>query len=881
MKDLKNLFALHELWIKIMAFKKTPPPLGVPDSPEKILLDLPRRKIPGALIHQGETMRAYAANAVNVPDVALQLPTGSGKTLVGLMIGEWRRRKFHERVVYLCPNRQLVNQVVEQANDQYGLSVNGFTGKVVNYAPISKAEYQNADRIAITTYNALFNTNPFFDNAETIIIDDAHAAENYIGSVWSVRIELHNLEHKALHAAVSSALKPLINISDYARLTGNLESISDAAWVDKLPTPELLNIKDQLIGIIDTHAGELKIRYPWSMIRDHLHACQLYMTSQDILIRPIIPPTWSHDAFVNAKQRIFMSATLGAGGDLERLTGRKNILRLPVPEGWDRQGIGRRYFIFPDMSLTPKETITLRKELIIKAGRSLILVTSDPERDKISAELSALHYPIFKAEDIESSKKAFTETEQAIAIVANRYDGIDFPGEDCRLLFINGLPKATNAQEKFFMSRMGANVLFNERIQTRILQAIGRCTRSLQDFSAVVISGEDLPDYLIDRKRRRYFHPELQAEIDFGIEQSSYTTLHNLIDNFRVFIENGSEWEQANDLILAKREAARQEKFPAIDILEACVNFEIEFQERLWQGDYEASLSAAEKVLALLIASELRGYRALWHYLAGCAAWMGGKQGVTALTAKARLQFKQAKEAARGIPWLVSLARYQSEPTGLDKYNDILFGQLERLESILAKQGQIHTRQYDKKEKFILEGLATKDNFEEAQRQLGELLGFEAGNQESDASPDPWWIAGNICIVFEDHAGAETTSSLDATKARQTAGHPNWINENVQQAKDCSCISVLVSPVSTARTGAIPHLKDFKFWSLDEFREWAKNALTVVRELRSTFIEPGDLDWRSQASEAFEKNGMDAISLFNTLNQRSADIHLKEEHFPR
>ncbi len=38
-------------------------------------------------------MQKYAAQAQDASDVALQLPTGSGKTLVGLLIGEWLRRK--------------------------------------------------------------------------------------------------------------------------------------------------------------------------------------------------------------------------------------------------------------------------------------------------------------------------------------------------------------------------------------------------------------------------------------------------------------------------------------------------------------------------------------------------------------------------------------------------------------------------------------------------------------------------------------------------------------------------------------------------------------------------------------------------------------------
>ena len=145
-----------------MAFKKTTPPTSIPDSPEKLFLDLPRRKIPDVLPHQREIMRTYASEALGIKDVALQLPTGSGKTLVGLLIAEWRRRKNHERVVYLCPTKQLVNQVVEQAEEKYGLTVRGFVGRQSNYSPTAKADYRNADKVAITTYSSIFNTNSFF-----------------------------------------------------------------------------------------------------------------------------------------------------------------------------------------------------------------------------------------------------------------------------------------------------------------------------------------------------------------------------------------------------------------------------------------------------------------------------------------------------------------------------------------------------------------------------------------------------------------------------------------------------------------------------------------------------------------------------------------------
>lgn len=210
-----------------MAFKKAPPIQNVPDSPEKLFLELPRRKIPDVLLHQGEIMRAYVDKAINQADVALQLPTGSGKTLVGLMIAEWRRRKFRERILYLCPTRQLVNQVVEQAEEQYGLTVNGFTGSVSGYDPTAKSQYQNGDRVAVTTYSALFNTNPFFINPEIIIVDDAHAAENYIASLWSLKIERNKDAHRALHAAMCGLLKPYIDAHNFIRLTGQSHSTEE------------------------------------------------------------------------------------------------------------------------------------------------------------------------------------------------------------------------------------------------------------------------------------------------------------------------------------------------------------------------------------------------------------------------------------------------------------------------------------------------------------------------------------------------------------------------------------------------------------------------------------------------------------------------------
>lgn len=856
-----------------MAFKKTAQESVISDSPEKLLLDLPRRKIPDVLPHQSAVMRAFAANALNERDVALQLPTGSGKTLVGLLIAEWKRRKFQQRVVYLCPTKQLVHQAVEQAEDKYGLSVVGFTGSVKNYGQSEKADYRTGSKIAVTTYSSLFNTNPFFDDADTIIVDDAHAAENYIASLWSLRVEHDDPKHQPLHAALRAVLKPRIDPISFSRLSGEATANADPTWVNKVPTPVFATLGPQIAAVIAEHAEAADLVHPWRMLGDHILACHLYLSSREILLRPLIPPTWTHAAFESPGQRIFMSATLGNGGDLERLTGRKKIFRVPIPEGWDRQGVGRRFFIFPSMSLKEEEENDLSCELMRRAKRSLVLTPSERSQTKaVQRVAEKLKYPTFSADDIEASKKPFVTSPNAVAVVANRYDGIDFPGQECRLLFVEGFPKAMNLQERFLMTGMAANLIFNERVQTRVLQAIGRCTRSLEDFSAVVVTGEELPDYLADSRRTKYLHPELQAEIKFGIEQSRNITLADFIENFSLFLANGEEWEGVNQQIVQYRQAATMQPFPAMDELMKVVSSEIEYQTSMWQGDYVSAYERCTKVLGGLVHEDVRGYRALWHYLAGSAATLATSHGIMDLSFKAKEQFEAATKAAPAIPWLVKLIRREVPSQQRSDSDPDLIEQLERVESLLSRMGTLHDREFSRREAQVLKGLQSKEKteFEPAHRLLGELLGYIAGKEENEGSPDPWWIAGKYSFVFEDHAGAEDSSALDVTKARQVLSHPNWMKANVEMCRPTEILSVLVTPVFKAREAALPHLESVALWPLDDFRNWAVNAMSALREVRTSFLEPGDLIWRANAATVFLRAGLDAESLAKKLKASPA-----------
>jgi hypothetical protein len=64
-----------------MAFKLPEKKLTCPDDPEALFRDLRKKTVPGLLSHQADVLRSYIAVHTQYPDIALQLPMGSGKTL--------------------------------------------------------------------------------------------------------------------------------------------------------------------------------------------------------------------------------------------------------------------------------------------------------------------------------------------------------------------------------------------------------------------------------------------------------------------------------------------------------------------------------------------------------------------------------------------------------------------------------------------------------------------------------------------------------------------------------------------------------------------------------------------------------------------------------
>jgi len=803
-----------------------------PADPESLFRDLKGRSsdIRHLWSHQADLLRAYDKIHLQTPDIALELPTGTGKTLIGLLLAEYRRRKFDERPLYLCPTRQLAHQVAQHAED-YGLRAALLLPR--SYDGLNDFLLGNA--VGIATYSGLFNINPQIKDPHVIVLDDAHSSEDYIAGLWSVRISRRDRED--LYRALLELVRPDLE-GWFAEKMLDEEFSPDE--VDLLPLPYFWKHVPAIRSLLDAKLEGDDQRFSWSMIWGNLQACCLYISWNEVLLRPFIPPTMTHKPFSGAKQRIYMSATLGEGGELERITGVHRIARLPVPEGWDKQSSGRRLFLFPNMTMDNNEALEMALHAVFESNRALVLTPRMTDCNAVKERFQAGGIRVLESRDIEESLDRFTTAKEAALVLANRYDGIDLPGDACRLLILAGLPAGTNLQERFFLSRLAATSLLRDRLRTRFTQAVGRCCRSSNDYAAVIVSGQQAFDFCAKRDTRSGMHPELQAELEFGIENSKDKTADKLIELIKLLFERGDDWSSAEDEILRLREGMKKVKDPVAGILMKIAQSEVDFLYDLWRKDYESALEKAQGISDTLGGNDTDGYRAWWYYLAGCAAWLSGKEQDNAdMMRRAEDLFGRAAKCSKSISWFSDLARL-SRQQGLPLPMDVdTTRACEMIYKKLANLG-IFGQRFDRDMNSFLALIEDKksDPFERGLVEMGKWLGYESYKPSGDGAPDPVWrISDRLAIVFEAKSDETDKDPISLTTVRQASTHSRWVKEKHQMPPAAEIITVVTTPRETLGTEAQRHAEGLFYFNVDDIRTMARNLVAVLRRVRSVAQE--------------------------------------------
>lgn len=768
-----------------MAFKRSSSTAAIPSDPVQLYRKLAETNDgPESLwFHQGTVLLDWHKNHHDDQDIAIELPTGAGKTLVGGLIGDYRRRALGERVAYLCPTRQLARQTADKLTE-YGIPNVLLIGKVKNWNKADRARYTGANAIAVSVYSHVFNSNPALYDAELLLLDDAHAAESAVASPWSLEItrggELS--AYFDVLSAVADALDPLVS----ARLR---TETADSRYRNDVYLASPLGVASQAAHLEQTltaaaDAGKISDEgiYALEFLRGHLDQCLVYLSHHRLLIRPLIPPTLVHPAFDNPARRVYMSATLGAGGELERIFGRRKITRIPIPEGWEKQGTGRRLFCFPqltnDLATEQEKVDTWVAGVIAEHRRAVVLTPDTRTANAFTENCLPEDYRVLRADDVEDNLTVFTSEPNAALVLNNRYDGIDLPDDDCRLVVLVGLPARGDLQERFLHGSLGAVEVLQERIRARIMQGAGRATRNAKDFAAVLVLDDDLVSYVTRRDIQQAMHPEIHAELEFGYQNSLNTTSAEMLDNLRIFAEHNEKWREVDQDIVDDREQHERINAPGTNELQRAVRHEVAACDAIWQGEWSRALDSIRQVLDALRGGRApQRYAALWNYLASCTAHRLAQQtGDPSLTSATAKFYADARAAGRGTTWLMHLAAPAESSTApaqpaLDPLDEQAMTGVLVSAARLAKPAVFDT-EIQRARAALLD--TPHKPYEAALVVLGQLAGAvpSEGDGNNDSAPDAIWVFGTlIWVAWEAKSEAKSDGELGADDVREAGGH--------------------------------------------------------------------------------------------------------------
>ncbi|MFF2861449.1 DEAD/DEAH box helicase [Streptomyces rubiginosohelvolus] len=785
---------------------KNTPPEGAA-SPMALFELLERRSGAPSKLHprQRSVLSAYMEK-LKTKDLAFEMPTGSGKTLVGCLIAEWRRRSKGERVAYLAPTRQLAQQAARLA-ELYGVPAVDLTGKHKDWAPPATQRFLRGQAVAFATFNAVFNSSPKM-TPQALILDDAHAAESPVASTWSVRIE-RDREGTTYDQVVEvltdcGALSTAVARRLHHRTAGRvyLAGVAETA----LAAPALERVLEHALTF------EPQWRFAYEKLRHGgLAACLVYANSDEVFVRPVIAPTHSHKQFENAAQRVYMSATLGDGGELERAFGRRQIARISVEiadlapvdtdeAGEDEEGSGRRFFCFPGLApgLGDDRLPVFVRGQIDAFGKALVIARSERERKKLIEAVAPAGMPQWTTGEADDAPDAFRVAKRGLLSVANRYDGIDLPGDTCRLVVMNGCPTGAHLQERFLYESLAADVVLNERIRTRLIQGTGRATRGSGDRAAIIMLGRDLETFCTTQLDT--MPPEIRAEINFGLEQDELPE-SGLKEALATVSAGGEEWAAVDQFIRDREEADNRPRRAqgGATHLQAAARCEVEAASAAWHRDWARAVEQARKAIEALAGGDSH-YRALWQYLAGSWAVLAARgSGGTHWIGVAERHFADARVSARGTQWQSELnlnaasllardsATVENAPDPLDEWlidkltDHPLRGSMKRLPQ----------------EQTVRDGLWQTDStqFEHGLSALGELLGAEVLQRSSAHSePDAVWMFDEHFWLAIEAKSEATGPKVAAKRVREALTHLNYAAGTTHREAPEGSVTLLVTP---------------------------------------------------------------------------------------
>ena len=472
---------------------------------------------------QTEVMNQWFDEYRNKKDSIIKLNVGSGKTLVGLLLLQSSLNEKKGPALYVVPDNQLAEQVIGEAKS-LGLQIS---------SDPKNPFYEAGDCICVINIHKLFNGKSVFGLGSsnikigTVIVDDAHACISKMSDQFRISLKKTEESYRRILAIFSEDIKnrhqaKFLEISDGDPRT----HIEIPFWTWKSRVGEVLPILHEYRDCDD-------LAFSYSLLREHLEKCRCVIGGQRLEIEPPYPITDLIQSFKLAKRRIYMTATLSDDSPIVTHFGadRSNLMPPIVPRS--SQSMGERMIVMPQ-ELNPDITVdNIRKYLKALSSQKNTVVIVPSQR--ASKDWEHVTDQVLVGSNVADGIDRLRREHVGLTVLINRYDGIDLPGDACRVLVIAGLPEVASYFEELDAEVLSESTLRLRRQVERIEQGMGRGVRSNDDYCAVLLIGEKLTGRLRSPEAQDMLTPATRAQLDLSrqiavrLQSASLDDMHSVI----------------------------------------------------------------------------------------------------------------------------------------------------------------------------------------------------------------------------------------------------------------------------------------------------------------------------------------------------------------
>lgn len=561
-------------------------------------LDKSKSKIKTLRRAQFEILSQYFANLQKESRIGIKLPTGSGKSLIAILILEaWRREE--KTAAILTANKGLAEDMklrCEELGIQCATIFTAYGDDAYRMRrTLNLLQYKKAQKIAIFNYHSYLYGTEYkqeISPPDILVIDDASEFEIPRNDFFTVRIsrEKHDKVYGKIIDTLNEYSHLYPNLHDFKRNSGKLTSIelvyfthADKVWkAIRYNLPELMKDDD--------------FRYSYSRNLKALPSSLVFISNDEIEIRPLLSPE-SSLKMGNIEQTIFMSATLPDEELLHKTfgIGKSRIFLIDESQISEQafkeiQTLGKR-LVFPlDLSELRIQERERCKEIIETLAKShkkvLVLTNSKFEADSIQKYLAAKGVRTVPYSNPDDGRYFAQEVESGALICANRYLGLDFPGKTCQVEVIVRLPSIWDTVDAFQLSVLNNSYYVEQRVANRLIQSLGRCNRLVNDEALYyILDSRILSRIAGEEQYLRYFPQNLFSELMTGYVLSEGGNVAKAIAyGEKSFF--GIEDPKFREFL---SETKKQWSPPKIDEFVSKYDLEIEAWEKSIAGSYEAS----------------------------------------------------------------------------------------------------------------------------------------------------------------------------------------------------------------------------------------------------------------------------------------------------